>query len=99
MLCHENRLLVDDSREISYLIFFRKLGKISQNVAAVVIGALRFRKVLDLTSIFLYGYLISLKGDISKFFIFHCKFLLYVGFYVLIKNSDHFLQCSVIKWV
>ena len=39
----------------------------------------------------------SFKGDISKFFIFHCKFLLYVGFYVFIKNPDHFPQCSVIK--
>ena len=40
-----------------------------------------------------------IKGDISKFFIFHCKSFLYVGFYVLIKNPDHFPQCSVIKWV
>ena len=39
------------------------------------------------------------KGDISRFFIFHCKFLLYVGFNVFIKNPDHFPQCSVIKWV
>ena len=32
----------DDSHEISYLIIFRKLGKMSQNLssAAVVIGAL-----------------------------------------------------------
>ena len=43
MIFHENRLLADDSHEISYLIFFRKLGKMSQNLssAAVVIGALR----------------------------------------------------------
>ena len=43
MVFNENRLLADDSHEISYLIFFRKLGKISQNLssAAVVIGALR----------------------------------------------------------
>ena len=42
MLFHENRLLADDSNEISYLIFFRKLEKMSQNLpsAAVVIGAL-----------------------------------------------------------
>ena len=39
----------------------------------------------------------NIKGDISRFFIFHCKFLLYVGFYVFIKNPDHFPQCSVIK--
>ena len=40
-----------------------------------------------------------LKGDISRFFFIHCKFLLYVGvgFYVFIKNPDHFPQCSVIK--
>ena len=38
---HEN-CLADDSLEISYLIFFRKLGKMSQNLssAAVVIGTL-----------------------------------------------------------
>ena len=43
MLFHDNRLLADDSHEISYLIFFKQ-GKMSQNVlsAAVVIGALRF---------------------------------------------------------
>ena len=43
MILHENRLLADDSHEISYLIFYRKLGKMSQNLssAAVVIGALR----------------------------------------------------------
>ena len=35
--------MADDSHEISYLISFRKLGQISQNLssAAVVIGALR----------------------------------------------------------
>ena len=44
MIFHENPLLADDSHEISYLIFFGKLGKISQNLssAAVVIGVLRF---------------------------------------------------------
>ena len=43
MIFHENRLLADDSHEISYLIFFKKLGKMTQNVssATVVIGALR----------------------------------------------------------
>ena len=45
MIFHENCLLADDSHVISYLIFCRKLGKISQNLssAAVVIGALRVR--------------------------------------------------------
>ena len=44
-LFHENRLLADDSHEISIIIpyFFRKLGKMFQNLstAAIVIGALR----------------------------------------------------------
>ena len=40
-----------------------------------------------------------LKGDISRFFIFLCNFLLCVGFYVFIKKSVHFPQFSVIKWV
>ena len=44
MTFHENRLLPDDSHEISHRIF-RKLGKMSENVssAAVVIGALRVK--------------------------------------------------------
>ena len=43
MIFHENRLLADDSHEISYLIFFINKEKLSQNLlfAAVVIGALR----------------------------------------------------------
>ena len=42
MIFHENRLLADDSHEISYLIF-RKLIKMLQKLpsAAGVIGALR----------------------------------------------------------
>ena len=46
MIFHENRLLADDSHEITYLIFFRKLGKMSQNLssAAVVIGPLKVNK-------------------------------------------------------
>ena len=45
MIFHENHLLADDSHEISYLIFFQKLGKMSPNLssAAVVIGALRVK--------------------------------------------------------
>ena len=53
MIFHKNRLLADDSHEISYLIFFfRKLGKVSQNLtsAAVVIdtfkGLLYYPKAL-----------------------------------------------------
>ena len=44
MIFHENRLLADDSPEISFLISFQNvLGKKLQNLssAAVVIGALR----------------------------------------------------------
>ena len=45
MLFHENCLLADNSHEISYLIFFGKLGKMLRNLlsAAVVIGALRVK--------------------------------------------------------
>ena len=44
MIFHENRLLADDSHEISYFIF-RKLEKMSHlSSAAVVIGALRGNK-------------------------------------------------------
>ena len=51
MIFHENCLLADNSHEISYFIFFRKLGKMSQNLssAAVVIGALRFKRLLKRT--------------------------------------------------
>ena len=42
MIFHENRLLADDSHEISFL-FYSKIRKALQNLssAAVVIGALR----------------------------------------------------------
>ena len=42
MIFHENRLLYDDSHEISYLNFFQKLGKMLQYLPsdAVVIGTL-----------------------------------------------------------
>ena len=48
MILHENRLLADHSHEIAYLIFFGKLGKMSQNVssAAVVIDALRVKRMV-----------------------------------------------------
>ena len=48
MIFHENRLLADDSHETSYLIFLKKLGKMSQNLssAAVVIRALRVNNFL-----------------------------------------------------
>ena len=55
MVFHENRLLADDSHEISYLIF-RKLRKMLQNLssAAVVIGALRVNLVCSSFFIFLF---------------------------------------------
>ena len=47
MIFHENRLLADDSHEISYLIFFENWEKFSQNLssATVVIGTLRVKSV------------------------------------------------------
>ena len=41
MIFHKSRLLADDSYEMPYLIFFQKLGKMTQNLssAAVVIGS------------------------------------------------------------
>ena len=43
MIVHENRLLADLAREISYPIFFRKSGKMMKKLssAAVTIGAFR----------------------------------------------------------
>ena len=47
MIFYENRLLADDSNEISYLIFFSTIGKDVANLssAAVIIGALRVNVV------------------------------------------------------
>ena len=63
MIFHENCLLADNSHGISYLIFFRKLGKMSQNLssAAVVIGASRVKchihsKNLKYLFIIMYNY-------------------------------------------
>ena len=60
---HENGLLADDSHEISYFIFFLKLGKMSQNLssAAVVIGTLRVNmcSVLKLVSLAISPYTTS----------------------------------------
>ena len=44
MIFHDNCLLADNSHDISYL-FFRKLGKLSENLlsAVVVIDALRVK--------------------------------------------------------
>ena len=49
MIFHENRLLANNSHETSYLFFFRKLGKMSQNLssAAVVIGPLSLNSLHD----------------------------------------------------
>ena len=45
MIFHGNRLLADDSHEISFLISLKKIAKMSQNLsfAAVVIGALKVK--------------------------------------------------------
>ena len=48
MVFHENRLVSDDSDEISFHIFFRKSGKMSQNLssAAVVVGVLKVKLLI-----------------------------------------------------
>ena len=48
MIFYENHLLAEDSHEISYLIFFRKIRKMSQKLSSVaaVIGALRVKTVV-----------------------------------------------------
>ena len=50
MIFNENHLLADDSHETSYLIFFRNIGKMLQNLssAAVVIDALRVKQIFML---------------------------------------------------
>ena len=50
MIFHENRLLADDSHEISHL-FFRKLEKMSQKLSSAdaVIGALMVNIRMPLT--------------------------------------------------
>ena len=37
MIFHENRLLADDSHEISYLIIFEKLGKMSAYLSSAAV--------------------------------------------------------------
>ena len=46
MLFHENRLLADDSHEISYLIFCRKLGKMLQNLSSAAVVILQFLVII-----------------------------------------------------
>ena len=47
MIFHEIRLLANNSQEISFLISYKKIGKMSQNLssAAVMIGALRVKEM------------------------------------------------------
>ena len=61
MLFHENRLLAEDSHEISYLIFVKNWEKMLQNLssAAVVIGALR-DKIVSFISTSIHRYTLSL---------------------------------------
>ena len=60
MKFHENRLLADDSHEISCLIFFRKLGKMSQNLVKI-------RAVLVQRGVLKVCYVESLEpGNASK---------------------------------
>ena len=62
---HENRLLADNSHEISYLIFFWKLGKVSQNLssAAVMIGTLRVK------NIFIINYMVTQCTKLKCYFL------------------------------
>ena len=68
MIFHENRLLADDSHDIShgisYLIFFRKLRKMLQNLssAAVVIGALRVKVEIKFDSVTYGKFSFAFKG-------------------------------------
>ena len=56
MIFHEDRLLADDSLETSYLIFFLKLEKMSQNLssAEVVIGASKVNTYYKGCAVFLF---------------------------------------------
>ena len=75
MVFHMNRLLADDSHEISYLIFFQKLGKMSQNLssAAIVIGVLtvfvnswNFKQLVSyLTSLHTFKYYPFFRGKLG----------------------------------
>ena len=69
MIFLENCLLTDKSHEISYLIFFRKLRKMSQNLssAAVVIGALRVKnKIMKTFAIIMYPFIIGLTTPFQR---------------------------------
>ena len=60
MIFYENRLPADDSHEISYLIFFLKLRKMSQNLssAAVLIGALSVNSLNSGYICFLHAFIV-----------------------------------------
>ena len=78
MIFHENRLLTDDSHEISYLIFFRKLEKMSQNLLsdAVVIGALRDKVTLPKRiMVFVKVCLLKCESVIIIMFLKSCNFV------------------------
>ena len=70
MIFHENRLQADDSHETSYLIFYRKLGKMSQNLssAADVIGALRVNLILHVHVFFHLTFLKKKKKKKNIYF-------------------------------
>ena len=65
MVFHENCLLADDSHELSYLFFFRKLGKMSQSLssASVVVGALRGKIDLKFITLKYQIYLTKLETN------------------------------------
>ena len=81
MIFHQNRLLADDSHEISYLIFVENyIGKMLQNLSssAVVIGTLRVKR----NNCTLYNKMnlepsgIQDKYKICKVYIFACIMLM-----------------------
>ena len=83
MVFHENPLLADNSHEISYLIFYRKLGKMSQNLSSAAFHqGLQFAKVLssdykrlkklNIIVVFQSGYLENHFYWTATFFFFLC---------------------------
>ena len=70
MIFHGNRLLADDSHEISYFIFLLKLRKMSQNLssAAVVIGALRV-KFTSRIDLYKWHQLLRMKSNVVNPFL------------------------------
>ena len=91
MKFHENCLLADDSHEISYLIFFRKLEKTLQNLssAAVVISGFWVKYVLA-------SFWLLVAVLLTCFFLFVSQRLLISGLFSVISNNSYIHKCM---WV